>query len=319
MSFSSDVKEEISKHFVSGRHCQIAEIAAIIAFSGKIEINNNKEYSLSILTENVAIARKYFTLIKKTFNINTEISVRRNLYLKKNRTYVMQIRKPKDAFKILKTIKFLDENDEYNVNRNLVDGLIIQKNCCKRAFIRGAFMANGSISDPEKFYHFEIVCDKLSDAERMCEIIGAFDVKAKIINRKKYFVVYIKEAALIVDMLNIMEAHVALMSLENIRILKEMRNSTNRGVNCEMANINKMISAASKQIRDIKLIQEKLGFDELSKGLKEIAILRLENPDTGLKELGEMLDPPVGKSGVNHRLRKLSEIAEELRSEGGME
>ena len=132
--------------------------------------------------------------------------------------------------------------------------------------------------------------------------------------RKKHFVVYVKEGAGIVDILNVMEAHNSLMDLENIRIVKEMRNSVNRKFNCEMANLNKTVSAAVRQIEDIKYISDTVGLSYLSKPLMEIAAVRLENPDSSLKELGELLSSPVGKSGVNHRLRKISEIADDLRN-----
>ena len=141
-----------------------------------------------------------------------------------------------------------------------------------------------------------------------------FDIEGKLITRKKYHVVYIKDAARIVDMLGIMEAHVALMQMENVRILKEMRNSVNRRVNCETANISKTVSAAVKQIEDIRFIKATVGFGELSDGLKEVAELRLEYPEASLVELGKMLSTPVGKSGVNHRLRKLGVIADEIRA-----
>ena len=174
-------------------------------------------------------------------------------------------------------------------------------------------MAAGSISDPEKFYHFEIVCSTMEKAEQLCRIIQNFQIDAKIVERKKHFVVYIKEGSGIVDILNVMEAHIALMDLENVRIVKEMRNSVNRKVNCETANLNKTVSAAVKQIEDIKYIRDTVGLEVLSPVLKDMAIVRLENPETPLKELGTLLSPSVGKSGVNHRLRKLGRIADELR------
>ena len=148
----------------------------------------------------------------------------------------------------------------------------------------------------------------------MQEIICSFQIDAKIVLRKKSYVVYVKEGAQTVDMLAVMEANVALMDLENIRILKEMRNSVNRKVNCETANINKTVNAAVKQMEDIKLVRQKIGFEQLNEGLAQVAELRMQYPEATLKELGMMLSPQVGKSGVNHRLRKLSEIAEELRT-----
>jgi DNA-binding protein WhiA len=312
MSFSSDVKDELSRQISQGRHCQIAEISAIISLCGKVMISTDDKYSIKVHTENVAVARKYFTLIKKTFNINTEISIRRNVYLKKSRTYSILIKGHEDSERVLNACKLI-ERKEIKENLSIVSNLVIQNSCCKRAFIRGAFLAAGSISDPEKFYHLEIVSTNMQKAIQLQEIINAFDIEAKIVQRKKYYVVYIKEGSQIVEILNVMEAHVSLMNLENVRILKEMRNSVNRQVNCETANINKTVSAAVKQIEDIRYIKEHMGFEGLSEGLEGVARIRLEYPEATLKELGALLNPPVGKSGVNHRLRKLSNLAQELR------
>ena len=313
MSFSSEAKDEMSRVINSGRHCQIAEIAAIISLCGNVHISKDDKYMIRVHTENVAVARKFFLLIKKTFNINTEISIKRNTYLKKSITYTITIKNNDDALKILHTTHLMDEDMEIGEEMSLVNNLIIHNTCCKRAFIRGAFLATGSISDPEKFYHFEIVCPTEDKARQLQGIINTFDIDSKIVKRKKHYIVYVKEGAQIVDLLNVMEAHVALMKLENIRILKEMRNSVNRKVNCETANINKTVSAAVKQLEDIKIVSEKIGFDNINENLAEIAKVRLDNPDATLKELGEFLDPPVGKSGVNHRLRKLSDLADTLR------
>ena len=315
MSFSSRVKEELSRQIAPARHCQIAEIAAILSLCGRVHIDEEDHYSIRIHTENVAVARKYFTLLKKAFNIGTDISIRRNAFLKKSRSYSVLIREHEDAKRVLEAAKLLDEHGEIGENLSVVRNLVIQNPCCRRAFIRGAFLASGSISDPEKFYHFEIVCAGMEKARQLQEVIASFSIDAKIVVRKKYYVVYIKEGSQIVELLSVMEAHVALMELENIRILKEMRNSVNRQVNCETANINKTVSAAVKQLSDITYIQDTVGLDYLPESLTEIAQVRLERPDATLKELGENLNPPVGKSGVNHRLRKISTIAEGLREE----
>ena len=175
-------------------------------------------------------------------------------------------------------------------------------------------MAAGSVSDPNKAYHFEIVVNQEKNGELLCEVMRSFDIDAKMIARKYHYVVYVKEGSQIVDLLNIMEAHVALMDFENVRILKDMRNTINRKVNCEAANINKTVKAATRQVEDILFIKEKVGLATLAEGLEEIALLRTMYPEASLKELGEMLSPPIGKSGVNHRLKKLCEIAEGLRT-----
>ncbi|MEG0961976.1 MAG: DNA-binding protein WhiA [Lachnospiraceae bacterium] len=312
MSFSSDVKEELSRQFHKSRHCQIAEIAAILGFAGKIEEEEGVR-NLRVYTENLPLARKYFMLMKRIFHINTSIAVRQNVYLHKSRTFIMSLTSPKEIDKVLQTVKWQNEKGENIHNNQLVQELLVQNSCCRRAFIRGAFLSAGSMSDPEKSYHFEIVCSSQKKSTQLMDIINSFDIDAKVVMRKKSYVVYVKEGSQIVDMLNIMEAHVALMELENVRILKEMRNSVNRQVNCETANINKTVSAAVKQGEDIRYIQKRMGLENLPENLQEIAWVRQEYPQASLKELGTFLDPPVGKSGVNHRLRKLCEIAEELR------
>lgn len=225
----------------------------------------------------------------------------------------MTIREHEESLRVLRAAKLLDEHGEVGENLNVVQNVVIQQSCCRRAFLRGAFLASGSLSDPEKFYHFEIVCATEEKAKQLQGIIATFDLEAKIVKRKRYYIVYIKEGSQIVDILNVMEAPVALMELENIRILKDMRNSVNRQVNCETANINKTVSAAVKQIEDIEYIRDTIGLENLPENLEEIARERVERPEATLKELGEALDPPVGKSGVNHRLRKLGDIAEQLR------
>ena len=308
MSFSGTVKEELSRQISTARHCRIAETAALLSLCGRFTADG----ALRMQTENSAVIRKYFTLVQKTFNIETEIAVRENRQMKKGHIYYVEI---KDDALIRTVLLGTKLSREQNSGGTLVlnNSLLTQQTCCKRAFIRGAFLASGSISDPEKGYHFEIVCPDERKAGQLQELIRSFGIDAKVVVRKKSHVVYVKEGAQIVDILAVMEANVALMNLENIRILKEMRNSVNRKVNCEMANINKTVSAAVKQIEDIKLIEEKKGFQSLNDGLAEIAELRLQYPEATLKELGMMLNPQVGKSGVNHRLRKLSAIADELR------
>lgn len=287
MSFSHDVKEELAKHIGNARHCQMAELAAILNFSGQFGCDKEGNFTVGFQTENETVVRKGFTLLKKTFNIEADVAI--------NETQIQEIHH-----------KFGDLNEP-------VSPLLVKNSCCQRAFLRGAFLSIGSISDPEKGYHLELVCTHEEKAKQLQEIMLNFEIESKMVRRKKYYVVYLKEGRAIVELLNVMEAHIALMNLENLRILKEVRNTVNRRVNCEAANITKSVEAARKQIEDILLIKEKLGFSELPPNLKQIAELRLENPEMPLKELGEELDPPVGKSGVNHRLRKLSEIAKSLR------
>ncbi len=316
MSFSGKVREELAGNISSARHCRIAEISAFIGMCGTVVINSFDRCSIKIHSENLLVARKVFTLIEKTFNIKTDISIRRNI-ARDSVSYAVIVRRHKDALRILQAAKMISEHERRADDLRPFNPLVIRQTCCRRAFLRGAFQAAGSMSDPRKSYHFEIVCSSPEAAQQIRDVICGFDLDAKIVQRKKSFVVYLKEGSQIVDILNVMEAHVSLMELENVRILKEMRNSVNRKVNCETANINKTVSAAVKQIEDITYLRDTVGFENLPENLVEAAYARLENPDASLKELGEALTPPVGKSGINHRLRRLSEMAEKARQEQG--
>ena len=313
MSFSSKVKEELSKECNSPRHCCIAETAAIISMCGNVIFDEKDHVRIEIHTENVTVARKYFTLLKKTYNINTDISIRHSSSLNKNRSYVLSVNDDETARKILMTCRLMKPFGVIEEDFSISDSLIIQRECCKRAFIRGAFLAAGSVSDPVKTYHFEIVCLSEAKAKQLQMIMETFNINARVIKRRKYFVVYVKDSSQVVDLLNIMGAYNALMDMENVRIVKDMRNNVNRKVNCETANINKTVSAAVKQIEDIRFIQMSSAFDELPESLQEMAELRVRYPEATLAELGQLLDTPVGKSGVNHRLKKISLFADELR------
>ena len=293
MSCSGKIKEALAQHYAKARHCNLAELSALVHMSGSFEKDGYGRCILKLHTENDGVARKCFTLLGKTFNISTDIAIRRNT-AKGSCSYYIRAK-----------------GEELLA----VENVIVQAVCCKRAYIRGAFIASGSMSDPDKSYHFEIVCGTLKQAEYLRNMINSFEMDAKIVKRKKSYVVYLKEGSQIVDILNIMEAHVALLELENVRIMKEMRNTVNRKVNCETANINKTVSASVRQMEDIIYIRDNIGFDKLPDGLKDVALTRLTYPDATLKELGGLLENPIGKSGVNHRLRKLSEIAEKLREQ----
>ena len=313
MSFSSKVKEELSKDCNNRRHCCIAETAAIISMCGKVIFDEKDRVRIEIHTENVTVARKYFTLLKKTYNINTDISIRHSSSLNKSRSYILSVNDDETARKILMTCRLMKPFGVIEEDFSISDSLIIQRECCKRAFIRGAFLASGSVSDPVKTYHFEIVCLSEAKAKQLQMIMETFNINARVIKRRKYFVVYVKDSSQVVDLLNIMGAYNALMDMENVRIVKDMRNNVNRKVNCETANINKTVSAAVKQIEDIRFIQMSSAFDELPESLQEMAELRVRYPEATLAELGQLLDTPVGKSGVNHRLKKISLFADELR------
>jgi DNA-binding protein WhiA len=314
VSFSSVAKNEICRIIDEKECCDIAEISALLRMSGTIQINGKQGLSCRITTENPAIARRVFTLMKKVFNIHIEILVKKNNTLKKNNIYLLSITKEMGAKNILIKTGILKEYGDGKLGFiNKISSDIMKKNCCRRAYLRGAFLGGGSISNPEKTYHMEFVANTIEQAEELVKLINTFELHAKIIQRKNSFVVYLKEGEQIVDLLNIIGAHSALLDLENVRVYKEVRNNVNRLVNCETANLNKTVDAAIRQSESIRYIQNKVGLRKLPPGLREIAEVRLNYPDITLKEIGEMLDPPIGKSGVNHRLRKIEKIAEELK------
>ncbi|MDC7280381.1 MULTISPECIES: DNA-binding protein WhiA [Pseudobutyrivibrio] len=280
MSFSKSVKEELILVVPKSRHCVVAELAGVLMLQGLDSFREKSEDHLN---------RKVFTLLNNACNIG------------------------KDAIVISDDV-FFDTQKMLKLSKDgqLVDEIIIQQPCCKRAFIRGAFLAAGSISDPNKGYHYEIVCNIPQQAKLLQKAMKAFDVEAKIVERTGKHVLYIKDGAQIVEILRVMEAAHSVMDLENIRVVKEVRGTINRKVNCETANIGKTVSAAVRQIEEINLINEKIGLENLPEQLQEIANLRLAYPDTPLADLGQLLEPPIGKSGVNHRFKKLAAIAKEL-------
>lgn len=301
MSFSSEVKDELVKQMTEARHCQIAELAAILTFTAAVKYNEQGSTFLTIQEETSYAARRCFALLEKAFHIELKIEESQIQAL-----HHFEFNRSDEVDKILQTIKYTKED-------KVVNSLVMKNLCCKRAFLRGAFLSIGSISNPQKGYHLEFVCDNIEQARQIQETLALFHMEAKTVQRKRYQILYMKESEGIVELLNVMGAHISLMNLENLRIWKDMRNSVNRRVNCEAANITKTVNASTKQIEDIQYIKEHYGFQKLSDNLREMAQVRLDYPDATLKELGEYLTPQVGKSGVNHRLRKLGELADQLR------
>lgn len=331
MSFSTKVKEEISRHLSRSRHCQIAEFLAVVLATGEVEIANGG-VRLFLRPENELVENKLCLLIDKLFDQKISVCQHSKYIEVADQGMVEELLQ---TVKLSDYVDYLEENwlDEEELAQIEEDSIIyvsmhavslqncrfpwqvIQKTCCKKAFIRGLFLASGSVNDPNKAYHFEIVVKNREMAETVREVLASFDIDAKIVKRKKSYIVYLKEGSMIVDVLNIMEAHVSLMDMENIRIIKDMRNGINRQVNCETANIKKTVNAARRQIQDIEYIERTKGLKYLNDSLRELAQIRVDKPDANLSELGQMLNPPVSKSGVNHRLRKIGSIAEALREE----
>lgn len=291
----------------------MTELAAIVRLAGSIQIAGYRKLNLKITTELNSVARKVFKLLKQNFGINTTISVNKNQMLKRNNSYVLIVTSEMGSENLLRELGILEPGDGfYTVNK--VPENLLQNEECIRSFIRGAFIGGGSISDPGKNYHMEFVTNNEDFAKSLKDLINKLGFNCKVVSRKNNFVVYLKESEQISDLLSIIGAHNALLSLQNTKIVKAMRNNVNRIVNCETANLSKTVNASVRQIENIKLIQDTIGISSLPENLQEIARIRLECEDMTLKELGEMLEHPIGKSGVNHRLRKIEEIANDLRS-----
>lgn len=308
-SFTSEVKKELIQ-IENDDCCASAELAAMIQMNGVISTAST-DATLDVQTESAAIARRIFTLIRQLFSYEVELLVRKKMKLKKNNIYIVRLKE--NVAEILNELQIDTEED------SLIQTDLHEKypnDCCRRAYIRGAFVTRGSVNNPEtSSYHLEIFNIDGEHNHFLCELINTFPLNAREHQRKNGYIIYLKEAEKIADFLGIIGAHNALFKFEDVRIVRDMRNSVNRLVNCETANMNKTIDASVRQIESIKYIDATEGLDYLPEKLNEIAVTRLQYPDVTLKELGELLPSgPLSKSGVNHRLKKIEEIALKLQN-----
>lgn len=299
MGFSEETKRELAHAFPAAKCCRLAELSAFYDFNGYffgsyLDINHFMPL----------IARKILKLLKSVYpDVQTQVLVQR-ARARKNQVCTVRVLTPETAelvYQALKEQEYLDEQQK-----------VLAQRCCQRAYVRGAFLSHGSITNPEKNYHLEIFTEKSEVAEKVYLTINALGLEAKMTARKGDLMVYLKDGDQIVTLLNLMGAHKALMHLENVRIVKDMRNQVNRLVNCETANVEKTIQAAVAQIEAVKKIQERMSLSDLPPKLAEIARLRIENPYSSLKELGEMTNPPISKSGVNYRIKQLIDLSKKL-------
>ncbi|MBC1925355.1 DNA-binding protein WhiA [Listeria innocua] len=309
MSFASETKKELTHMDVSDSDAKV-ELAAFIRMNGAISFSNQLVV-MDVQTENAAIARRMYQLLKDLYEVPIELLVRRKMKLKKNNVYIVRLKSGTRG--ILEDLRILEPPMTFTKS---IDRGFVKKRSAKRAYLRGAFLASGSVNNPEtSSYHLEIFSVYEEHNEAICALMNQFDLNARTLERKNGFITYLKEAEKITEFLSIIGATSALLHFEDVRIMRDMRNSVNRLVNCETANLNKTINAAVRQIDNIKYIQSTVGLEALPERLREIAALRIANEDVTLKELGEMLTTgQVSKSGINHRLRKLDQIAERLRS-----
>ena len=310
MSFSAVTKEELARLSDQKPCCELAELAALVRMDGTLQISANQQYTLNVITESAPVARKIFCLVKDVLKRPVDIVVRRKLRLRKNNSYLAKI-----FLRGLEDLQNLGLVDEEGQIYPGIAPNLIKKRCDQKAYLRGAFLAGGSINNPEGEYHLEIVSNDAQHAKALCQLVNRFKLGAKVSMRKQWYVVYIKESEHIVEFIGFIGAHRALLEFENVRVLKGVRNQVNRLVNCETANLDKIVDAAVRQLENIQYIAETIGLQSLPTTLREMAELRVEYPDASLKELGEMLRPKVGKSGVNHRMRKIDELAERIKKQ----
>lgn len=311
MSFSTATKSEVARLGVEEKCCQQVALSIFLELNGTFSVTGTKAH-IGFSSENAAVARRFYQISKGFLGCTPVISVSRKNNFKKNNVYSVRIAVDTKLKREIAHMGLLVEGTSFIRPSPIADEAKNIPECCSKVYLRCAFLAAGSLVNPQRGYHLEIASPLQEAAARIVAVMGRYDLKPGLIPRKQSYLVYLKEADQIADFLNIIGAHTAMLKLESIRTIKGMRNKVNRLINCETANINKSINASLKQIENIAVIRRTIGLENLPEGLQEIAVLRQEHPEASLKELGEMLNPPVGKSGVNHRMRKLEEIADKI-------
>ncbi|QIL46718.1 DNA-binding protein WhiA [Vagococcus coleopterorum] len=306
MSFASDVKKELTTLEVHREHAK-AELAALIRMNGALSLAN-RHFVLNVQTENAATARRIYTLLKDHYDVQSELLVRKKMKLKKNNIYIVRLKQ--DTQTILTDLDIV-ENSMFT---DQVSNTIMGNSQKMKSYLRGAFLAAGSVNNPETSrYHLEIYSLSEQHSKDVTEMMNYYGMNARTLERRNGYISYLKGAEDISDFLTLIGATSNMLKFEDVRIVRDMRNSVNRMVNCETANLSKTISAAAKQIETIEFIERTVGLDQLPEKLKEIAELRVEHPDVSLKELAEMVPSgAISKSGINHRIRKINEYAEKL-------
>lgn len=315
MSFSLDVKGELARVEPGKKCCMLAEIAGFLRESGSVRLLGGGRFGIVATTENAATARHFKVLIESYFRnkVSMEIGESQRPGSRNRRVrnrYYLNIGAEEKSMQILREtgMMLIREGDDY-----FSDGIyqpIVKSKCCKRSYLRGMFLSCGTMSDPRKSYHMEFVLDKERSAADLRKLIGSFvDLSAGMSRRGEKQVVYIKKASYISDMLGIMGATEAMLDFEEIRVNKSMHGNVRRIVNCDSANVDRALAAAGEQLEWIRKIEKEEGLQYLPKPLRDVALLRLERPEASLGEIGEALNPPIGKAAVNKRFAKIKAIA----------
>ncbi|MTI95343.1 MAG: DNA-binding protein WhiA [Firmicutes bacterium] len=310
MSFAANIKGELSRLPLRSECCRRAELAALILINGNLQLSAGNRMYLNVGTEHAAIARRLYNMFKLEFEIQPRILVRKKIRLRKNLSYLVQIDNQQKSRAVVAALGILGTDNSLKAD---TDSRLVVRRCCKRAYLRGCFIAGGSVSNPEHSgYHMEIATEYSRQASFIQTLLAEFGIKSGNIQRKQNFVVYIKDSAQIADLLSLIGTNQGRLIFENAKIYKDIRNNVNRLVNCETANLNKTVNAAQRQIASIRRLEQTVGLDSLSPGLRLVARLRLEFPEATLEELGAAATPPLNKSAVNYRLRRLQKLADEI-------
>jgi DNA-binding protein WhiA len=308
MSFAVGVKDDLMRVLSSKACCRQAELAAYLRLSGNVRLSEG-ELSLSMRMENTAVARRIFMLAKEC-GLSTQLTMLRKARIKKKSLFSLRIPPQEELATFLNSLGLADENGRWQGFASVPTAQLINNDCCKRAYLRGAYLAAGYISRPQGAYHLEFCLPDLRLALFMQKLLADFSIRAKQARRKGLIILYLKEAEQISLLLNIMGSHRSLLEFESLRVDKDLRNQVNRLVNCDKANVDKTVTASLKQIERLRLIEAELGINALKPSLKEVALLRLQHPEASLSELSDLSG--LGRSAINHRLRRLLEIADEL-------
>lgn len=305
-NFSQRAKEELARRFPKKKCCIKAELAAIIRASGSLHLRANRSVGVSVSSESAAVMRKIHLMLKNYFQLPSRIIMEKTGRLGR-RYYKLQMLGAKNVKRVLAELDILSPGLDFESG---IPSALVRTDCCRAAFLRGAFLARGSVTDPQKnSYHLEIVNENEEFALGLNYLMNLCRFKAGLTQRKEY-IVYLKEADAIGKFLAFIGAHSAFLLMEEVRIIKDMRNEVNRLVNCETANLGKSVRAAWEQVEVINALIAKNALSKLPAPLKELAYLRLDHPEASLRELGELSTPHLSKSAVNHRMRKLLKIAE---------
>ncbi len=313
MSFTDTVKEELSHAECTRPCCARAEVCAAILLSGGLSFRGRGRYGLSITVSRAAVSRYFYTLVKRSLGLSCEIRTLRANRL--GETSAVELSFPEDSVpRVMDELCLHDENALFGVPVRPHPS-IVENACCRAAFLKSAFLITGYISSPEKEYALTLSCAAPEMAKCLSELMHEMDISASVSRRRSGYVVYAKDAESVSVFLTLAGAHTARLSLENVRIMKDLKNQTNRLTNCDNNNIERAVHSAAQQSEDIRFLARELGFDHLPEWAREIASLRLENPEASLTELGALCDPPIGKSGVNSRLRRLADMARRIKEQ----